>query len=531
MSAWCLAIACWVLAGGAWGAARSPSPRAARGVATQAMALATALATVHAFSVLGGWGQWGGAGPSWLVGAQDAWGAWFPLNVCVVGLLAVGLSPVGEAKPKAMASILLTLAFALLAASLSDPLTLTWVASLAGLPVWWGLRAEAPGAARVFAWHQLPAALLLPAGAWLWLQGHLGLGAACLAVALVLRKGLFPGQAWVPQLVEHAPMGLSVAFLATHLSAFALLRVLPQGLPPSISFPVLVLGALTVLLSAALATVQRRPRRALAFLWLHQSACLVLGLLGPSGLAQTGALLAWLVEGLAMAGFAMALVALEARRGPLAMQSPAGCWKETPRLALAFLGLGLATVGIPGTVGFVADDLLYQGLASGNPLLGLSLVLGTALAGVAVARAFFLLFMGHASGWGPPDLRPREAIAFSGLFVVVFGLGLLPATVVHALADHLHPSLTPLSVPSWGTRIRPTTTRPHAPMPKATQHDNALPRIGQPATRALAAEGITTLSQLRTWPAAKLLALHGMGPKAIRLLNEALETKGLPHLD
>ncbi|GAB2768584.1 hypothetical protein [Amycolatopsis magusensis] len=54
-----------------------------------------------------------------------------------------------------------------------------------------------------------------------------------------------------------------------------------------------------------------------------------------------------------------------------------------------------------------------------------------------------------------------------------------------------------------------------------------LPRsIGKPATRALALAGVTTLDQAATWTEADLLALHGVGPKVVRILNEILAEKG-----
>ena len=51
--------------------------------------------------------------------------------------------------------------------------------------------------------------------------------------------------------------------------------------------------------------------------------------------------------------------------------------------------------------------------------------------------------------------------------------------------------------------------------------------IGAPATRALTAAGYTELSQLANVPVADLKKLHGVGPKALRLLQEALEQKDL----
>lgn len=52
---------------------------------------------------------------------------------------------------------------------------------------------------------------------------------------------------------------------------------------------------------------------------------------------------------------------------------------------------------------------------------------------------------------------------------------------------------------------------------------SALPPIGKPATRALAEAGIHTLDDLRDRDVNELASLHGVGPKAIRLLREALE--------
>ena len=57
--------------------------------------------------------------------------------------------------------------------------------------------------------------------------------------------------------------------------------------------------------------------------------------------------------------------------------------------------------------------------------------------------------------------------------------------------------------------------------------DDDLPALGAPATRALAAAGVTRLSQAAERGEAELAALHGVGPKAIRLLREALAQQGL----
>ncbi len=51
--------------------------------------------------------------------------------------------------------------------------------------------------------------------------------------------------------------------------------------------------------------------------------------------------------------------------------------------------------------------------------------------------------------------------------------------------------------------------------------------IGKTAARELAVHGITSLSRVAKRSKKQLLAIHGVGPKAVRILGEALSQKGL----
>ncbi len=53
--------------------------------------------------------------------------------------------------------------------------------------------------------------------------------------------------------------------------------------------------------------------------------------------------------------------------------------------------------------------------------------------------------------------------------------------------------------------------------------------IGKTAARELAHHGITTLRQVAERSRKELLAIHGVGPKAIAILGEALVAKGLEY--
>ena len=53
------------------------------------------------------------------------------------------------------------------------------------------------------------------------------------------------------------------------------------------------------------------------------------------------------------------------------------------------------------------------------------------------------------------------------------------------------------------------------------------PRLGKTARRALALSGYSRYADLPAVTPAELLRLHGVGPKAIRILEEELAARGL----
>jgi predicted flap endonuclease-1-like 5' DNA nuclease len=65
-------------------------------------------------------------------------------------------------------------------------------------------------------------------------------------------------------------------------------------------------------------------------------------------------------------------------------------------------------------------------------------------------------------------------------------------------------------------------------MTNAASPDTEFPRtIGRVAARELASHGYTRWAQLTSVTERELLALHGVGPKAVRILREELASRGL----
>ena len=87
----------------------------------------------------------------------------------------------------------------------------------------------------------------------------------------------------------------------------------------------------------------------------------------------------------------------------------------------------MASVGFPGTAGFVGAELLVEGAVQVSPFAGIAIVVVAALNGLAVLHAYFRIFTGcrHVASI---DLQVRapERIAVLVLSVLLLGGGLYP---------------------------------------------------------------------------------------------------------
>lgn len=424
-----------VLLPAAWLVGRSPSARTARHRASYAMGLAGAVALAQilwrAFELPGL--HWT---PSWVSMENPySWVPAFSLMTCVIGFTAVVLSPIRAARPKTFSRILILIGAAVVFLVIRNPLGLAVVWGVSALVAWRELKdlPQATKTSRIFAIYQAPSVAAVVAGAFLLHEGQTSAGLALVVVGVAIREAVIPLHSWFVPFVQNAPMGLVVAFFAPQLGVYAHLELVRGEIPSELAHSVAALGAVTAVVAASLGVAQTEARRALAFLVMSQTGLVAFGLETHSGVARLGALLTWQVIGVATAGFAMTLASLEARRGGLSMKTPAGSFTRTPRMAVAFLFMGFASVGLPLTLGFVAEDLLVQGSVEEFPALGFALIVATALNGVSVMRAFFTLFSGSSKHMGERDLILRESGVLTVVMAILLLTGLFPGFTVRGL--------------------------------------------------------------------------------------------------
>lgn len=200
---------------------------------------------------------------------------------------------------------------------------------------------------------------------------------------------------------------------------------------------------ITAVYSAEMSVIAREGRRFYAHLFLSLTSLVLLGLELDSLISLTGSLCLWFSVKLSLAGFGLTLRAVESRFGRLSLAGFHGLHDHSPMLAACFLLTGLATVGFPGTLGFISTELLVDGAVEIHPAIGVAVVAAAALNGIAVVRAYLHLFTGarHASAIAL-GIGLRERIAVLTLAAAILGGGFFPqpgvTTRERAAAELLH---------------------------------------------------------------------------------------------
>jgi NADH-quinone oxidoreductase subunit M len=260
-----------------------------------------------------------------------------------------------------------------------------------------------------------------------------------IVVSALVRKGIFPFHAWVPEVFDRGRLGPAILFNAPQVGAYMTVVLIVPRASPEMLRVIALLALGTAVYGASLALVQPTARRACGYLFMSQSALVMAGLDCTSVTALAGGLLVWMSAGLGFAGLARCVLVLEARRGRLDLNKYHGGYSRMPVLAISFLAMGLACTGFPGTLGFIGQELLVDGAVDVFPVMGFAIVIASALTGLAVLRMYFSLFCGHSDVIAHPSLRlglrPREAWTFVALVVALIGLGLAPRPLVDSRFD------------------------------------------------------------------------------------------------
>jgi NADH-quinone oxidoreductase subunit M len=272
-------------------------------------------------------------------------------------------------------------------------------------------------------------------------------------LGFAFKAPVFPFHTWLPDALLEGPIGMAVVLAGLKLGTFGFMRFSIPLLPDASKHPTVVsvmmtLGLAAIVYGAIVALIQPDFRRLLAYSSISHLGFIVVGLFALNYQGLQGSLLTMINLGFTTAGLFFIAGFLYTRQQTTQLLAFGGMAKHTPVLATFFLLIGLASIGLPGTNGFVGEFLILLGTFQAHWLYG-----GIAVTGVIFGAAYLLWYyeravlgpVGKAVRESIGDLHPREMVIALSLSAMILWIGLYPAPFlrmingsVQALVDRLN---------------------------------------------------------------------------------------------
>lgn len=260
-------------------------------------------------------------------------------------------------------------------------------------------------------------------------------------LGFAFKAPVFPFHTWLPDALLEGPIGMAVVLAGLKLGTFGFIRfsipLLPEASKsPTVVSVVMVLGLAAIVYGAIMALIQPDFRRLLAYSSVSHLGFVVVGLFALNYQGLQGSLLTMINLGFSTAGLFFIAGFLYTRQQTTQMAAFGGMAKYTPLLATFFLLIGLASIGLPGTNGFVGEFLILLGTFKAHWLYG-----AIAVTGVITGAAYFLWYyeramlgpVGKAVRESIGDLHLREMVIALSLSIMILWIGLYPAPFLHMM--------------------------------------------------------------------------------------------------
>ena len=254
-------------------------------------------------------------------------------------------------------------------------------------------------------------------------------------MGLAFKAPVFPFHTWMPDALVQGPIGMSVVLAGIKLGTYGFLRfsfpLLPEASTHDTVVAILISLALAAIVyGAIIAIMQADFRRLLVFSSISHLGFVVLGLFALNFQGIQGSLLHMINLGFTTAGLFFFAGFLYDRMGNTHIDQAGGIAVKMPLFATFFFIIGMASIGLPGTNGFIGEFLILLGAFQAHWVYGL-----VAVSGVIFAAVYFLWYYERAI-FGPlgktvphalHDLTRHETIIAVSLCIMIIWIGLYPS--------------------------------------------------------------------------------------------------------
>jgi NADH-quinone oxidoreductase subunit M len=260
---------------------------------------------------------------------------------------------------------------------------------------------------------------------WLWLAFF---------ASFAVKVPMWPVHTWLPDAHVEAPTAGSVilAGVLLKMGAYGFVRFSIPMLPDaSVAFTpfVYTLSIIAIIYTSLVALVQEDMKKLIAYSSVAHMGFVTLGIFTGTRQGLDGALFQMLSHGVVSGALFLIVGVIYDRLHTRDIARYGGLVERMPRYAAVFMLFTMASVGLPGTSGFVGEFLVLAGAFQVNTWAAAFASLGVILGAAYMLYLYRRVIFGTITRddlRAMVDLKPREIAVFAPLVVVVLWMGIYP---------------------------------------------------------------------------------------------------------
>ncbi len=266
---------------------------------------------------------------------------------------------------------------------------------------------------------------------------------AAFALAFAIKVPIFPLHTWLPDAHVEAPTPGSVVLAAVLLKmgTYGFLRFVLPFFPeasahPTVVLVMLTLGVIGIIYAALVAAVQPDAKKLVAYTSVAHMGFVILGIFALTVNGLQGGLVVMISHGISTGALFLLLGMLYERRHTREIAAFGGLARVAPLLATALVITAMASIGVPGTSGFVGEFLALLGTFERHPVLaflGATGVIFAAFYMLPMVQRILFNRLEPGENRTIPDLSGREIAVLAPLVFLMIALGVYPAPVLERM--------------------------------------------------------------------------------------------------
>jgi len=274
---------------------------------------------------------------------------------------------------------------------------------------------------------------------WLWLAFF---------ASFAVKMPMWPVHTWLPDAHVEAPTAGSVilAGVLLKMGGYGFLRFsIPMFPVASDLFTPLVfaLSVIAVIYTSLVALMQEDMKKLIAYSSVAHMGFVTIGLFVLNQQGLEGGIFQMLSHGIVSGALFLCVGVVYDRLHTRMIDRYGGLVNRMPSYALVFMIFTMASVGLPGTSGFVGEFLVLAGVFQVNTLVAALAATGVILGAAYMLWLYRRVIFGELTKedlMSMLDLSKREKLIFAPLIAVVIWMGVYPSSfldVMHVSVDNL----------------------------------------------------------------------------------------------